>query len=571
MARGVVSETLPHVDWLERDRNIIEGLDHLGVQAVSVNLYALLLPGVTNVTDRARYYSFYLWVLHRFAQSGTARRGRADWLHWLRKVEFSYATASVAHEISSRKFASRVTAVVGSDTARRLLCNSDKADVVDIQSAALLDESGKVPKKGAYFKNPEGGFRQYYKVPLEILGLLAKDPEHRYPDCKLTSYAGVPVTESIDSQTIFHELIEFASSGSVRSSELATLGSRLNPSAIEPGNKEEDLLRRLFLGKDDELCQGQQRETREWRRASILLALQCVHDNEFLAPNAFDDEFRWACTALALVNGTPWKLPDVLKPVAAAWAAYHRNDLMNYALESLFWVVLRKIGEGIFTPRQLAHHIAEMTCGEIEASSDHPRLPALSGHVSDWIAFCERTEKESKEDPWGQTSTWKWSDMLQAAIEEEDDAAVASWSVRLLGRLASDHRRLYDHPFGTLPNAAEIAAVHEVHLGGWLGRTMSRAFEPLKAFIEELVLEWIIYRHLRVATRKLAAQGVSTFKFRPELGSLLLLVEPHPVPTFTNPRLRQLHRILGDLHYLTIDAEGTRTSPEGANLIVGVQ
>jgi hypothetical protein len=329
MARGAHSEIKPHVDWLERDKNIIEGLDHLGVQVVSVNLYNLLLPGITNVTDRARYYSFSPWGLHRFARSGAVKRGRADWLHWLRKIEFGYAAASVAYEISNRQFDSRATAVVGSDTARRLLRDSDKAGIVDIQSAALLDELGKVPKKDAYFKNPEGGFGQYYKVPLEILGLLAKDPEHRYPDCKLTSYAGVPVAESIDSQTAFHQLVEFASSGNVRFSELVTLGSRLNPSAIEPGSQEERLLRRLFLGEDPELCQGQYPEARAWRRSSILLALRFVRNNEFLEPNAFAYEFRWACTAMALINGNPWKLPEILKPVAAVWAAYHRNDLMN--------------------------------------------------------------------------------------------------------------------------------------------------------------------------------------------------------------------------------------------------
>jgi hypothetical protein len=442
---------------------------------------------------------------------------------------------------------------------------------VDIQSAALLDESGKVPKKGAYFKNPEGGFGQYYRVPLEILGLLAKDPEHHYPDCKLTSYAGVPVAESVDPQTAFHELVQFAPSGSARFSELAALGSRLSPSAIEPGSKEERLLRRLFLGEDNELCQGQQLETRTWRRASILLALQCVRDNEFLDPDTFAYEFRWACTALALVKGNQWKLPEDLRSVAAAWAAYHRNDLMNYALESLFWVTLRKIDEGIFTPRQLAHHVAGMTCVGIKTSKDHPRMPALSGRVSDWIASCERSEEESRGDPWGYTSTWKWSDMLRAAVEEEDDTAVACWAVRLLGRLATDHRTFHDHPFGTLPNAAEIAAVHEINIGRWLNRITSRAFEPLRSFLEDLVLEWVIYRHLRVATRKLATQGVSTFKLRPELGTLLLLAETLPLPTLTNPRLRQLHRILGDLHYLIIDAKGTRLSPDGANLIASAQ
>lgn len=37
----------------------IRGLDHLGVQAPCINIYGRLLPGITNVTDRARYYSFY--------------------------------------------------------------------------------------------------------------------------------------------------------------------------------------------------------------------------------------------------------------------------------------------------------------------------------------------------------------------------------------------------------------------------------------------------------------------------------------------------------------------------------
>jgi hypothetical protein len=41
------------IDWLERDRRVITSLDRLGVQAVSISLYAFLLPGITNVTDRA--------------------------------------------------------------------------------------------------------------------------------------------------------------------------------------------------------------------------------------------------------------------------------------------------------------------------------------------------------------------------------------------------------------------------------------------------------------------------------------------------------------------------------------
>jgi len=45
-----------------------QGLDHLGTQAPCISLYSQLLPGITNVTDRARYYSLYPWLIWTFDQ-----------------------------------------------------------------------------------------------------------------------------------------------------------------------------------------------------------------------------------------------------------------------------------------------------------------------------------------------------------------------------------------------------------------------------------------------------------------------------------------------------------------------
>lgn len=42
------------------------GLDHLSAQAPCISIYAQLLPGITNVTDRARYYSLYPWLIWSF-------------------------------------------------------------------------------------------------------------------------------------------------------------------------------------------------------------------------------------------------------------------------------------------------------------------------------------------------------------------------------------------------------------------------------------------------------------------------------------------------------------------------
>lgn len=84
MAKGR-AESRTDIDWILRDRKVIDGLDHLGIELVSVNLYQAMLPGLTNVTERARYYSFYPWIIHRYAQegqrSGLKQRGETGSAH----------------------------------------------------------------------------------------------------------------------------------------------------------------------------------------------------------------------------------------------------------------------------------------------------------------------------------------------------------------------------------------------------------------------------------------------------------------------------------------------------------
>jgi hypothetical protein len=41
----------------------VTGRDHLGTIAPAESIYGVQLPGVTNITARARYYSFYPWIV----------------------------------------------------------------------------------------------------------------------------------------------------------------------------------------------------------------------------------------------------------------------------------------------------------------------------------------------------------------------------------------------------------------------------------------------------------------------------------------------------------------------------
>jgi len=210
-------------------------------------------------------------------------------------------------------------------------------------------------------------------------------------------------------------------------------------------------------------------------------------------------------------------------------------------------------------------HVADRACAGIPASKENSSLPAINGTVSNWVDSCRR--KNNKRDSWDDTSTRSWAENLDAALDDENDALVAAWSVRLLGRIVSDCGSFEKHPFEHVPQAVEMASAHEIHFHNWLNRVKTSASESAHAFIAELVLEWVVFRHLRVATRKLASQGVSTFKVRPEEGLLVLAAEDIPEPTFTSPRIWQLHRILGDLHLLNLSRDGIRISAEGKKLL----
>jgi len=48
--------------------NLITGLDPLGLQVTSEATYSTLLPGISNLTNRLRYYGFYCWLINFYFQ-----------------------------------------------------------------------------------------------------------------------------------------------------------------------------------------------------------------------------------------------------------------------------------------------------------------------------------------------------------------------------------------------------------------------------------------------------------------------------------------------------------------------
>ena len=76
MEAGETSETINYPEWTEYQKK--NGLDPLGMQNSSVNLYQTFLPGISNVTLRMRYYGLYAWLSRSYAKKSAIpirRRG----------------------------------------------------------------------------------------------------------------------------------------------------------------------------------------------------------------------------------------------------------------------------------------------------------------------------------------------------------------------------------------------------------------------------------------------------------------------------------------------------------------
>lgn len=425
-----------------------------------------------------------------------------------------------------------------------------------------------MPESGAYFKNPEGGFGQYYKGPLRELGVLLEHGSATWPDVQLSNYAGKRIAQTLDGKESFEELKEVALKGSARLSDLGRIGKAIHPVAIEPDSEEATLLRRILFGDDNALCQGQQSEHIRWRRESLLLMLHYLREAGSVGRN-LADEFRWGCASRRLPDGRAWAVPASLAEAGRGWAAYQRNDLLNYCLECMFYAALQEVDREACRPAELVARLADQAMARVPGSEEQPSLPALPKTVAEWITITRLPDAASDGDPWGPESTWALANRMQTAVADNDMALVIAVAVRLLGRLATDRGDCASQPFAPIPNAVEMASNHEVHLRRWWDRAESRATEPTAEFLKELLLEWVLFRHLRVATRKLANQGVSTYKFRPEEGRLLLVAERLPKPTYTAPRIRQGFRVIEDLHCIRRHNGDAALSDLGATVLGG--
>jgi hypothetical protein len=546
-------------NWLSPPRSI-KGQDQLGSQAPCEMTYSQLLPGITNVTERARYFSFYTWVAwsfeHRLKSLGTD-----EYLEYYRRADclFTLIAAYDAAELGRVRPAERM---VGRLKLVPALNRLKEEGSLQLSDYATQEDNGR-----RYFQNAMGGLGQYYAGPLMELGLCMRSSSG--PWIQYSKVSGAHLAETLEKGLPSTDFWKSVERDVITTDTLVKLQD-FAPRRLKIGSPEHQRLLDIMLGKQDAHTSDFEASSAE-RRKSLGLILHLAKETASTADESISEwGFRPAVYAKSLPGGVPWNVPASLRETQTMWAIYERNDLLSIACQTIFSTCLvtleSEAGEGrsYDSVETFAAHYAGFT----EMTAALAALEALT-----FGALVERVRDSGPtiadvEDP---QHEFQLEIQLHDGWNQEDDPpqSFVARALQLLATLAA-REELFPTGYGNLAIGPTNLGAYPINLGTFRAQTSRWNAMNLSAVVADLIA-WVMNTHLSVALRKLSQTRTSSFHLRPtEYG--LQVVGGIPGPARTLPRLTQAIRILEDLGALEEVGDDflVKLSPLGGELLEGI-
>ncbi|WP_188643387.1 hypothetical protein [Tsuneonella deserti] len=483
--------------WTEIGQD--SGLDPLGMQRPIEVLFQSLLPGISTITLRLRYYSFFTWALEAYAKTNGQADPRAfNVFHRRAETLLALVCARSGSELG----------VTGIDWANRQLAQIEGGpgsnQVIDFEEAADPDTA----PEGRYLRNKGGAFGAIYSTQMAEMGLVElADEEIGLPFC---TSAALPLAQGFE-EAIGDRASEFLrvlDSGKASIAELDDLSVFL-PSKIEAGSTEQAGLAGALLGR-----LGPQSSGNAARRETLRLLLSRA-GAAGKRPRTAD--LKWEFFELAAQPGE-----GLSSEVCEAWALYQACDLWRLAYECLLTASLVAVRGG---PG------ARLSVQEAVASLQDQAGMRGNESFRDFLADAgvDRAPRELAEA------------MLAAEKRGEIDEMVKS-SVLLTALL---YRRSKEFS----PEVLEWLDVDDyfqslVSEARYYDALLDR---PASEAIGQIARERVIKRHLWVASRKLRNKAY-TFLLEPDEGVLRYREGFRVSPS--SPRIDQALQFLADCRLL---------------------
>jgi hypothetical protein len=505
-----MQERVAYPEWTQFKKK--NGLDPLGMQNGSINLYQRLLPGISNVTLRIRYYGLYAWLASVYAR----REGQtniASWQRTIRRAEALYALIASHHQDDA--------GVAGSRWARR----NRSGLTIRFADSSDLDE----PAKG-YLEQAWGAYGAAYGSQLLETGVLCPAADHDIPVPSAEFGDALAQAFADGTGKLADRYYDAIQRGDVTQEELEAFAPLL-PSSIGRDSAERQLYVDLLFARGE-----LQRPTDLNRRDTLLILL---HAAAHLKRSPDVASARWLLYAASDEQGRPFTVGgEALRQQRERWWVYQANDLLHYGYETLLKFALDTL-ESYPGGISLATLIGASVAGMEEAA---PSVPAT------WKEFVAATKPAA--NPADANDEHAEAHLVEVAGvgagENEVCPAESAWAalkvIAVVWQRARERAEVIKAELGGLDREGFHSLVTE---GAFLASLEDMSFsEALSRLIEQRVIK----RHLWVAHRKFRHQGDYTFLVEADDGLVRLRATSGPV--FTNPRMGSALGFLSDLHLI---------------------
>lgn len=529
--------------------NQITGLDHLGVQAPCINIYAQLLPGITNVTDRARYYSFYPWLLMVMADYGYSYG--EDFIAAFRKADALFTLVCLRHQEVCDDGHHHADAAVGSIALAKALSVLNSKKTIQI-----TDYSSRDAGEARYFMNKLGGLGQYYLGVLRGLHLM--DGNSREGVQTIIDIGGQLAKQFAQNLPV-DKFLSVVKANQVTLKDLDAL-SGFCLCQLNVRNAEQMAMIKLFAGEGP--YKGRDKITDEdslRRKQSLCYILQLADATSEYELNFDIDTFRGLTYSHAFSKKHILSFDKSLQTVVDGWASYQRNELLSMALQGLFYACLRSYelsGLNFSNVEVLANWFWEKGPG-------YSTLKKVKG-VTSFAALQKTLLKQMPVFTEWQEENHEIQCMYQLhhqskmdGVNKQQLADMVLNALRILCALAGrpENQAGYSErlffPLGYFDyypvNLNSFLTYLGSESGDWSDLTLHEC-------LTNVLTQWCLNAHLRVALRKLRQQSQSTFRFMPtDIGLSIIDI---PRVTHTQPRFKQARTILKDIGLLVVDEDG---------------
>lgn len=544
-------------EWLKPPPQI-KGQDPLGVRAPCENIYSQLLPGITNVTDRADLYAFYPWLIWALERHDGPLK-KKPFFETLRRAECLHTLIGNWHTNHTGEGSwQHGASLVGRDKLTPALASLEAGKSLKLSTYATLDEESGT----RYFKNKLGGLGQYYLGPLRDLGIVEGDVR----EIKYVAERGGILAEHFEKKINRRLFFDTLEKDRISLEDVKAL-RLFCPCYLTKNKAKRAALVDLFFNRPGAFFDA----AADHRRDSLFLILDLTSqleadNNPATSPRDLIDLFR-ACTySTSLPSGVAWKTSSQLQTIRDGWQTYLRNELLSIAVQSFFWGGLRKLQtEGI-----------KLQTSEAYAYWFHLRFDDTTFKRDLNKGFQDTINESRNQLPpltaWDRKEHEVQLGWMLKNIQNSFDPATAPDDVvaaatNLLLTLAARTENTSSAYTGFVHHQNYLR-YYPINLDSFSENVHTAwASIPVRDVLAYIAKEWGINAHFRVALRKLRYESRDTFKIKPtEQG--LEVVEPPP-PGFSNPRLTQCIQILQDLGMLQYEST-LLVSTEGRDLLRGL-